>query len=259
MYRAFNLSQCDWNGVDPRDGVSLHETNSIVVRKTLENFLNPETGKIDGGEMREHWFPQIKADVFISHSSADKDDALTLASLLKHSFKLNSFIDSSVWGQADDLLRQIDNKFCLNDDKQTYNYEIRNRSTSHVHMMLSTALGMMIDTAECVIFMNTPNSVTTSQATSKTGSPWIFHELSQMSLIRRRRLADYRPKLLEENFSNVKRGAYASLPIEHIVSMGALTEINAGVLRGWQQAWKDADTANEYALDLLYKIAPKEN
>ena len=55
-----------------------------------------------------------------------------------------------------------------------YDYNKRNYSTSHVHMMLSTALTMMMDEAECVIFLNTPNALSTKDIVHKTESPWIF-------------------------------------------------------------------------------------
>ena len=62
-------------------------------------------------------------------------------------------------GYCDDLLRQIDNEHCKKEDGKTYDYNLRNYTTSHVHMMLSTALTEMIDKTECIMFYNTPNSV----------------------------------------------------------------------------------------------------
>lgn len=57
------------------------------------------------------------------------------------------------------MLRQIDDKYCRNKTGDTYNYDRRNYSTSHVHMMLSTALTEMMNISECIMFFNTPNSV----------------------------------------------------------------------------------------------------
>jgi len=44
-------------------------------------------------------------------------------------------------------------------DGKIYDYELRNYTTSHVHMMLSTALTEMIDNTECIMFYNTSLSV----------------------------------------------------------------------------------------------------
>nr|MBK7064154.1 hypothetical protein [Deltaproteobacteria bacterium] len=68
---------------------------------------------------------------------------------MEKTFGLTAFVDSSVWGDANELLAEIDNRFCWSDDRRTYDYRKRNNSTSHVHMMLATALSVMIDRCEC--------------------------------------------------------------------------------------------------------------
>lgn len=67
-------------------------------------------------------------------------------------FGLEAFIDSCSWGYCDDLLNKIDKKYCYDSKKKTYDYHLRNYTTSHVHMMLSTALAEMMDNTECIIF-----------------------------------------------------------------------------------------------------------
>ena len=53
----------------------------------------------------------------------------------------------------------------------------------HVHMMLSTALANMIDKTECIMFLNTPNSVSTRDTKLKTYSPWIYNEIEITRII----------------------------------------------------------------------------
>jgi hypothetical protein len=67
-------------------------------------------------------------------------------------------------------------------------------------MMLSTALSMMIDKAECLFFLNTPNSIQATEAIDRTKSPWIYHEISISSLIRKRRLSEYRREVTKGLF-----------------------------------------------------------
>ena len=62
--------------------------------------------------MQANWFPQIKADIFISHSHKDKGLALALAGWLEETFGLTAFIDSCVWGYANKLLKMIDDEYC---------------------------------------------------------------------------------------------------------------------------------------------------
>jgi len=70
-----------------------------------------------------------------------------------------------------------------------YDYNLRNYSTSHVHMMLSMALLKMIDKAEALIFINTSNSISSISETIQqtTKSPWIYSELVYSNLIRRQK------------------------------------------------------------------------
>ncbi len=162
MYKGFNLSLNDDLFQDYyKTGEQLNTINESAVKDALDSFLGAN-GKIDGSKLQEHWFPQIKADVFISHSHKDRDTALGLAGWLSESFGLKPFIDSCVWGYANDLLQEIDNKYSLltvNQSVTTYEYLHCNRTSAHVHMMLATALQMMINNTECLFFLNTPNAI----------------------------------------------------------------------------------------------------
>lgn len=137
------------------------------------------SGVISATDLENDWFPSTNAEIFISHSHRDQDKAIAFAEWLYHHFHVIPFIDSCVWGYADDLLRLIDNTYCVNKKKDdgtidTYDYQKRNQSTAHVHMILNTALQKMIDKAECLIFLNTPNSITSEESIKSTYSPWIY-------------------------------------------------------------------------------------
>jgi len=186
MYKGYNLHigllDLDFSKYSEK-GKKMFNENRQKIQSTLDSFALKD-GSLDGSKMQEDWFPQIKADVFISHSHKDENLAKCFAGWLKETFDLDSFIDSCVWGYSNNLLRIIDDKFCKNENTPTYNYNKRNGSTSHVHMMLSTALTMMLDKTECVFFLNTPNSITTDSVISRTYSPWIYHEIAMTKLIK---------------------------------------------------------------------------
>lgn len=117
------------------------------------NDVTDEDGTINGTLLQNDWFPVLgKFDVFLSHYHDDKDLAIGLAGFLKTELGLNVFIDSYLWGYSNNLLRLIDETYCINSDKTLFDYEKRNYSTSHVHMMLSTALSNMINECEAVFF-----------------------------------------------------------------------------------------------------------
>lgn len=175
-------------------GKKIYEKHEKQAKKCLKEFIY-DNGHIDGTSMKNNWFQIEDVNIFISHSHKDITKVKAFAGWLYDEFKLTAFIDSCAWGYCNDLLRQIDDDYCKKKDGKTYDYDLRNYTTSHVHMMLSTALSEMIDETECIMFYNTPNSVKLSDDLKSikenkkklTLSPWIYHELAMTSLIRMKR------------------------------------------------------------------------
>jgi hypothetical protein len=249
MYRAFNVAASFLNGNNHASilleaGRKTQEEHARNVRMSLESVLNEKI--IDGKKLTEHWFPEIEADVFICHSHNDLDKAIMWAGLLSTVFALRPFVDSTVWQYADDLLKIIDNKFCKIPGKESYSYEERNLSTSHVHAMLSIALTTMLDSTECVFFLNTPNSIASGPPMFRTESPWLFFELNTINVLRRRNL---RNRQVMESFS---KKAAASLLISHPVPLGELTRIENREIAKWIEV--RGEQPQKHALDLLYEI-----
>lgn len=207
--------------------------------------------------MKANWFPQIKADIFISHSHKDWELALALAGWLRETFGLTAFIDSCVWGYANKLLKMIDDAYCYKTETNTYNYQKRNYSTSHVHMMLSVALTQMIDNTECLFFLNTPNSITPDTIINQTESPWIYSEIAMSKLIRKKSKEEHRNKSLLEFQRTFAEGG--SLKVRYDLPINHLTDIHAGCLKEWKEVWgEDSNNklqeSKKLALDILYKL-----
>lgn len=255
MYRGFSLQLIDSNSINNDNyyikGKSIYNARSKEVEKSLAKYINAE-GSLDGTKMQSDWFPQVDADVFISHSHKDKKMAICLAGFLYNEFRLKSFIDSCIWGHSNDLLKQIDNSYCLK-KPNFYSYEKRNESTSHVHMMLSTALSMMIDKTECLFFLNTPNSITSHDVISKTKSAWIYSELSTSLLIRKKSAMEHRTAIQSKFHRNfVTENA---VPITHSAPTEHLSNINYQDLIVWQQCFNSLNNNQYHPLDFLYEIA----
>ena len=250
MYRGFNLELKWYNEDNYKKGLKLFEIHQQQVKETLDKFLL-EDGSLNGSLMQSDWFPQIDADIFISHSHNDRKKAISLAFWLHQNFGLTTFIDSSIWGYCNDLLRDIDNTYCLQSNGN-YSYTKRNFSTSHVHMMLSTALMMMIDKTECLFFLNTPSSITTDDAINQTESPWIYSEIAITQLIRKKSLKEYRPDIIK-SFSVGGRIA-ESLRIKYDLYLDHLTDINDSDLAAWQSEVSKISPRSKYPLDKLYEL-----
>ena len=109
---------------------------------------------------------------------------------LKKHFKLNCFIDSLVWHNAFDLLRNVDEYFSKKDEN-LYDYDKRNQTTSNIFIMLANALSYMIDKCPIVIFISSENSQVSYKDSmvlqDKTYSPWLFHEISMVHLLPRKK------------------------------------------------------------------------
>ena len=162
------------------------------IQTNLQSFTEKDN-IINATNLQANWFSTERSfDVFLSHSHNDKQSAIVLAGFLKKELNLEIFIDSCLWGYSNDLLRTIDEKYCIrkkhsyNSFNRVFDYKKRNYSTSHVHMMLTSALDQMIDKCESFFFLKSKNSISFKEEISQpqTSSPWIFHELSMTQLIR---------------------------------------------------------------------------
>jgi hypothetical protein len=205
---------------------------------------------LDGSAIQDSWFPQIDADIFISHSHRDIDTAIVFSGWLWENFKLKAFVDSCIWGYSSDLQRMIDNKYCFMPARGLYSYELRNHSTSHVHMMLSTALSMMIDRAECLFFLNTPNSINSYEKTDKTESPWIYLEIASSQIVEKKEPL----RLVTEMFSSFEGGGEIkkAMTMTHNLDLSHLSKLDFDDIIKWEEN----KSVKEHALDTLYRLHP---
>ncbi|MCX7127115.1 hypothetical protein [Aeromonas sp.] len=173
MFECFNLSLGDdyKQKLDPYSNLSRDSIRSEKqkARKKLRDFYIDGFDKIDAERLKNMWFPSydISSHVFISHSHKDIEKAQTFAAWLKSEFNIDSFIDYDIWGFADELIMEI-NEAHSKISNNLYSLEKANYTSSHVHMMLSSALTEVIDSCECLFFLNTNNSLTSDE---KTCSP----------------------------------------------------------------------------------------
>ncbi|NFU58285.1 hypothetical protein FDF96_10680 [Clostridium botulinum] len=204
------------------DGKEIFDGIKKDIKSELESYIGID-GCIDCTKLQDEWFPQLDNHIFLSHSHAYEDIAIGLAGWLNKNFGLDVFIDSCVWNYCDDLLRTLDNEYCLNDGGETYNYTSRNHTTTHVHMMLSTALNKMINKTECIIFLNTDNSIlnTKDVVNTQTKSAWIYSEINTTMIVKRvipDRLQEYliEKKSLNEAYNKVPLKTKYDINLKHL-------------------------------------------
>ena len=247
MYNAFNL-KIDYNSFDDIDTdyiKNANKNNEKKISNKLQKFI-VEGGKIDSKIIEEDWFPDIKADIFISHSHKDENLAIQLQKWLYDNFNLTSFVDSTVWKYSRDLLNLIisKNEYYHSYSELTYKFNETINISSHIDMILSTSLIKMIDKCECLFFLNTPESINekTINNEPKSYSQWIYLENYICSIIKRNTPIRYN-KSTEAFFSeNI---------IVYSINTKNMIEIISNDLCRWLSLY---NSNNIHPLDILYTL-----
>lgn len=253
MYKAFKIDGDELNLRIDDASIEYYKTlgecefdnAKALINSNLEAFKD-NNGVIDGSKLSNNWFPQMEADVFISHSHKDFDTALILAGIMV-SKNLTPFIDSCVWGYADNLLKAIDKKYCKNEGSVYYDYNKRNYSTSHVHMMLTIALTKMLYNTECLIFLNTPNSIypkndIPTDYSDATLSPWIYAEMEMTNFLKPQTKEKHR--IVQKAFSEGRE----DLKIFHTSKTPNIEKVSVSDFINWSN---NKYSSKEQALDSL--------
>lgn len=257
MFTGFNVDMSEgcFKELDRyyESGKKIFESQKNEIANNLEKYICNDI--LDGTLMQEEWFPTIHSNIFLSHSHLDEKKVISLAGCLYDEFGLESFIDSTVWGYSNDLLKILDNDYAVIErkgDSVTYNYNQTIITSSHVHMMLSMALAKMIDKTECLFFLNTPNSINIKDKIDnkdKTLSPWIYAELQISEIVRRKKLQEYRQPSAFLEHSDQKLFANKDIKVTYDVSTKHLYKLN-----GYEFCiWKNQQKKGTEALDQLYK------
>ena len=259
MFAGFNIitkNQERFRGYHA-SGLQIYKKYERAISRNLSHYINPD-GSLDQELIEMEWFPEIDAHVFLSHSHSDLDFVISFAGWLYEEFGIKAFIDSTVWGSADGLLKQIDEKYCVSsqyDDgsTETYSYQLRNKSTSNIHMILYTALMKMNDNTECLMFINTPSSLKWSDMISTkqaTASPWIYGEILASKLIRFKPLSEHRAYLMDSVMEQFDEST-DDLSFEYTLDLKHLRELDDDDLEYFEDHFRGTDPLN--ALNALYR------
>lgn len=249
-------------GEDKREiGKNHLNGQKAIVFENLKNYVIQGTETLDGTFVEANWFPQIDVDIFISHSHADVDFAQMLAGWLYEEFGLNCFIDSNVWGYADELTTILNDKYSdrrngEGDYSFIYSHKKCLSVSKHVDTMLTIALHKMIDRSETVLLLDTPNAICSYGSTIEDASysPWIYSELVCSSIVRKQipdRLLStlLTESLRHDSFALEQKGMEVlyKVPTNHLIPL----DIND--LEYWNERYISQRTSLK-ALDILYQI-----
>ena len=219
----------------------------------MRSLLAPDDGYIDGNAIINSMFQERSPDVFISHSHQDIELAIAFADFLSQQFKIGAFVDALYWGDSDELLKKLDNRYCRNEHPHdTYSYKKRNVTTSHVHMMLAAALAKVMRESKVVFYLKPYKSssynfadIDNENGELATESPWIFLELTLANLFFKKQ-----PTPALESFS-AKRAEVA--PIRYQIT-DKFPELTSGDMQRWVNRFKECHDRNLPALEVLKHI-----
>lgn len=255
MYKSVQVEDFDFSIFPEVSSQKVREYKERNENKLIkiQDYLLDRKNTLSVDKISENLFLDIKPDIFLSHSHADEDDVIRLAVLIEKELNLSVFIDSCVWGDAFKLLRKIDNKYCLKGD--TFNYHIRNHTTSNVFMILNSALHRIIDNCEAFVFLGTDKSIPitdTFEDEKYLSSPWIYSELQFAKLVRRTKP---RQISLESTDINLRESAAFDSAVDFAYSIPTTDAIlsNHKLKRWIECSQNDYINRSLHPLDVLYK------
>ncbi|MGN8505404.1 TIR domain protein [Helicobacter pylori] len=156
-----------------------HQVNEVAekIHKLIKNASYSNNNIVlKRNEIKEAFFspfkPQLKnAQVFLSHSHADKNKALEVKYYLENQTKRKVFIDSLFWDYKDDVLNEL------------AKYDDISRIEDAFTLILRESLQDVIEKCPYFVFLKSSNSVS-NQGLSRnqdllkiTYSAWIYEEL----------------------------------------------------------------------------------
>ncbi|GAA8006091.1 toll/interleukin-1 receptor domain-containing protein [Helicobacter pylori] len=152
-----------------------HQVNEVA--KKIYELIRDAKHSNDGiilnhNKIKEAFFspfkPQLKnAQVFLSHSHADKNKALKVKNYLEEDLDAECvFIDSLFWDYKDDVLNKL------------AEYDYISRIKDAFTLILRESLEYMIKKCPYFVFLQSNNSVSNQGLSHITYSAWIYEELN---------------------------------------------------------------------------------
>ncbi|WP_231254558.1 toll/interleukin-1 receptor domain-containing protein [Helicobacter pylori] len=144
-----------------------HSNDDIILNhnKIKEAFFSP-------------FEPQLKdAQVFLSHSHADKNKALKVKNYLESETNHRVFIDSLFWDYKNNVLKEI----------KKHHIDVSKIEDAFT-LILRESLQDMIEKCPYFVFLQSNNSVSNQGLSHTTYSAWIYEELKIAHSIRESRL-----------------------------------------------------------------------
>ncbi|WRC68649.1 toll/interleukin-1 receptor domain-containing protein [Helicobacter pylori] len=166
-----------------------HQVNEVPAKiaekiyNLIKDAKHPNDDTIlNHNKIKEAFFspfePQLKdAQVFLSHSHADKNKALKVKNYLESETNHRVFIDSLFWDYKNNVLKEI----------KKHHIDV-SKIEGTFTLILRESLQDMIEKCPYFIFLQSNNSVSNQWLSCTTYSAWVYEELKIAHSIRESRL-----------------------------------------------------------------------
>ncbi|GHR92759.1 toll/interleukin-1 receptor domain-containing protein [Helicobacter pylori] len=166
-----------------------HQVNEAVekiaekIYELIEGAKHPNDGTIlNHNKIKEAFFspfkPQLKdAQVFLSHSHADKNKVLKVKNYLESETNHRVFIDSLFWDYKNNVLKEV----------KKHHIDVSKIEDAFT-LILRESLQDMIEKCPYFVFLESKNSVSNQGLSCITYSAWVYEELKIAHSIRESRL-----------------------------------------------------------------------
>ncbi len=196
-----------------------HQVNGVVkkIYELIEGAKHSNDDIIlNHNKIKEAFFspfkPQLKnAQVFLSHSHADKNKALKVKSYLESETNQRVFIDSLFWDYKNNVLKEI---------KEHHHIDVSKIEDAFT-LILRESLQDMIEKCPYFVFLQSNNSVSNQDLSRITYSAWIYEELKiAHSLIADSTLQESRIKAMRvsHNITNLL-GRFKSISLDSLSNL----------------------------------------
>ena len=257
MYSKFQLNLNDTDLLNIYYNYNNNQKNNNQFLKDIKQYIN-NVKEIDVEKIINMAFPNVTSQIFLSYSHNNNKYAISLVQYFKKVFDLDVFVDCLFWESCDTILKEIDNKYCLFSDKKTYDYNKRNLSTAHMHMILYSAINKIIDSTECFMLLKTDQSIDFNIQNNiekeKTNSPWIYSEIITANSIRVKEPDRGLKKIQVDASATTEARNFHADSLQEIFSYKIDTSKFINLNMSDLKCWKNKINNYDFQLDTLYEM-----
>lgn len=259
MYSKFqlNLNNNDLVNIDLNYNNNKKNNNQFL--KDINQYIH-NVDEIDVEKIINMAFPNVNSHIFLSYSHNNNKYAISLVQYFKKVFNLDVFVDCLFWESCDTILKEIDNKYCLFSDRKTYDYNKRNLSTAHMHMILYSAINKIIDSTECFMLLKTDHdqsidfNIQNNIENEKTNSPWIYSEIITANTIRVKKPNRKFTKIKLDESTGTESRNFDNNDLQSAFSYKIDTSKFIDLNMSDLKYWKNKINNYNFQLDILYEM-----